>query len=77
MGYRLLHEGRADEAIVVFRLNVDAHPEYANGFDSLGEALAGAGRRDEAIAAFRRALALQPDFDSARAWLERLGAGAR
>ena len=77
LGYRLLREGRTDDAIAVFQVNVRAHPDYANGFDSLGEALAGAGRREEAIAAFRRAVMLDPGFDSARAWLERLGASAR
>ena len=77
LGYRLLRDGRADDAIAVFQVNVRAHPRYANGFDSLGEALAGANRREEAIAAFRRALEIQPDFRSPRDWLHRLGASAR
>lgn len=76
LGYRLLNEGRVDEAIAVFRLNVAVHPDYANGWDSLGEALVRADRRADAIAAFRRALSLDPEAASPRAWLRRLGAEA-
>lgn len=38
MGYELLQYGRVADAIEIFRFNVAAHPQYANGFDSLGEA---------------------------------------
>jgi tetratricopeptide (TPR) repeat protein len=34
----LLQAGRKDEAIAVFRANVDAYPKSANVHDSLGEA---------------------------------------
>lgn len=59
-GYRLLREGRTEEGVAVFRLNVRVHPEYANGWDSLGEALLAVGRREAAIAAYRRAYELDP-----------------
>jgi cytochrome c-type biogenesis protein CcmH/NrfG len=64
----------------VFRLNVAAHPDYANGYDSLGEALAGMGRTEEALAAYGRAIVLDPDGAagaSARQQLESLLASER
>lgn len=72
VGYRLLNEGRQDVAIELFRLNTELHPDYANGWDSLGEALARAHRRDEAIAAYRRALEIDPGLHSAQAAVARL-----
>lgn len=60
LGYRLLREGRTDEALAVFRLNVRVHPEYANGWDSLGETLLAVGRREAGLAAYRRAYELDP-----------------
>ncbi len=75
LGYRLLREGRSDEAIAVFELNVRVHPDYANGWDSLGEAYVQAHRREDAIAAFRRALSIDPELVASREWLRRLGAG--
>lgn len=73
LGYRLLRQGRGDEALDVFRLNVSVHPEYANGWDSLGEALLGAGRRDEGLAAYRRAYELDPRVGRAAEVLGRIG----
>ncbi len=74
LGYRLLRESKGNQAIHVFELNVRVHPEYANGWDSLGEAYVRAHRRDEAIAAFRRALTIQPDLAPSREWLQHLKA---
>lgn len=65
LGYRLLREGRTEEALAVFRLNVGVHPTYANGWDSLGEALLAAGRREEGLDAYRRAFELDPDVGRA------------
>lgn len=75
LGYLLLGEDRVDDAVAVFRLNVELHPGYANGWDSLGEGLATSGAIDEAVAAYERALALDPDGSvgaNARQQLERL-----
>lgn len=75
LGYRFVRASRIDAALTIFRFNVDRHPDYANGFDSLGETLARVGRTEEAIAAYERALALDPDGrvgDHARQQIERL-----
>lgn len=42
-GYELLADGKIDEAIEVFLLNVDAHPDSANSYDSLADAYLAAG----------------------------------
>lgn len=60
LGYRLLDRGRGGDALRVFRLNLAVHPSYANGWDSLGEALLSGGRREEGLDAYRRAYELDP-----------------
>ncbi len=72
LGYKLLNEKRADDAIAVFRVNVDSHPNSANAFDSLGEAYDLAGRKAEAIAAYERSVQINPASPSGLAALARL-----
>jgi hypothetical protein len=74
LGYELLRAGRADRAALVFGVNVRAHPQSANVYDSLAEAYEQLGRRDEAVRNYRRALELNPEQSSAVAGLRRLGA---
>ena len=57
LGYRLLGEGRGEEAIDVFDYNTDIYPDSANVYDSLGEALERMGRLPGAMRAYRRAVA--------------------
>jgi CubicO group peptidase (beta-lactamase class C family) len=72
LGYRRLGRDRVDAAIAVFRLNVDAYPEAANPYDSLGEAYMMRGDSELAIANYQRSLELDPDNGNAVAMLERL-----
>jgi hypothetical protein len=72
VGYKLLGEKRADDAIVVFRVNADTHTASFNAFDSLGEAYDAAGRKNEAIAAYERSVQLNPASPSGIAALARL-----
>jgi dienelactone hydrolase len=60
LGYELSQAGRHDDAIEVFRLNTELHPDSANAWDSLSDGYLAAGRRDEALAAVRRVLELLP-----------------
>ncbi len=48
LGYRLLGEKKIDEAIAVFRRNVEVYPASANVYDSLGDGLDAAGHLEEA-----------------------------
>lgn len=65
LGYALYRHGQVEAALVVFRANVEAHPAYANGWDSLGEILLAEGRRDDGLEAYRRAYELDPDVGRA------------
>lgn len=56
LGYRLLGQGREDEAIEVFEYNVELHPDSANVHDSLGEALERGGKLPGAMRSYRRAV---------------------
>jgi len=71
-GYRLLRQNHIQEAIEIFKLNLALHPEYANGYDSLGEAYLEAGDKEQAIANYEKALQMDPDNDRIKRVLGRL-----
>ena len=73
LGYYYLGEGSVQTAIEVFTLNVEAYPEGANAYDSLGEAYMVAGQNDQAIANYEKSLELDPDNDNAREMLRDMG----
>ncbi len=56
MGYALLGQGKADEALELFRRNVKDHPDSWNTYDSLAEALAAKGDRAGAVLNYGKAL---------------------
>lgn len=56
LGYQLLGEGKPDEAIAVFKVNVERYPASANVYDSLAEAYEREGKLDLA----------EPLYDKAR-----------
>jgi pimeloyl-ACP methyl ester carboxylesterase len=61
LGYELLYLERVDEALIVFRLNVEEFPDAWNPYDSLGEAFAVRGDLELAIQNYRRSLELNPE----------------
>jgi CubicO group peptidase (beta-lactamase class C family) len=73
LGYRLLAVGQVRAAVVIFRKNVEAYPNSANAYDSLGEAYAVAGDTSSAIANYRHSLALDPRNSTAVRMLARFG----
>jgi CubicO group peptidase (beta-lactamase class C family) len=75
VGYELLRNGLVDDAVSVFRLNVELYPDYANGYDSLGEAYMTAGENELAIENYEKSLELDPENDNAVEMLQRLGEG--
>jgi C-terminal processing protease CtpA/Prc/tetratricopeptide (TPR) repeat protein len=72
LGYDLLYAGRTKDAINVFALNVETYPEYANGYDSLGEAYMKNGDNKRAIENYRKSLDLNPGNTNALEMLEKL-----
>ena len=66
LGYLYLNEGRFDEAIAIFKINVENFPDHCNCYDSLGEAYMTAGMKDLAIINYTKALELNPDYPSSR-----------
>ena len=73
MGYGLMGKNRLEEALLVFKLNTELYPDSFNVFDSYGEGLLAAGDREGAIENYRRSLALNPDSQSGKTALKKLG----
>lgn len=62
LGYQLVYAGRISEAIEIFRLNIATYPDYANGFDSMGEVYMIAGQKEKAIEYYKKAIALDSNI---------------
>lgn len=58
LGYQFLFEGKSDEAIGVFKANVERYPGSANVYDSLAEAYERGGRIDLAEPLYNKAMVL-------------------
>jgi tetratricopeptide (TPR) repeat protein len=61
VAYQLLAEKKYDEAIALFKKNVQDHPDSLNVYDSLGEALALTGDKKGAIENYSKALSMSTD----------------
>jgi predicted alpha/beta superfamily hydrolase len=55
MGYQSLFAGRSDEAIMIFKTNVERYPDSANVYDSLAEAYERSGRLELAAPLYEKA----------------------
>lgn len=75
IGYTLLEQARAQDAVIVFRLNSERFPDSPNTHDSLGEALLASGDKDAALSEYRKVLALDPGNANATAMIEKIEAG--
>jgi hypothetical protein len=71
-GYSLLRKKQVNEAIEVLKLNVEAYPQSANAYDSLGEAYLLSGNKEKAIENYEKALTLDPNWENARMVLKKL-----
>ena len=60
LGYSLLQAGRTDDAIAIFKLNVESFPKSSNPYDSLAEAYAAKGEKDLAIKNYAHSIELNP-----------------
>ncbi len=69
----MLQRSRIEDAIEIFKLNVEFFPEAFNPYDSLAEAYMLAGDTRLARLNYERSLRLNPDNTNAVEMLERLG----
>jgi len=60
LGYWLLNKKKIDEAIEVFKMNVEDYPDSANAYDSLGEAYMAKGDKERAIQNYQKSIELNP-----------------
>ncbi len=72
LGYQLLQRDMAEEAIEIFKLNVETFPYAFNPYDSLGEAYMIHGDKEQAIVNFQKSLELNPDNTNAEDKLKEL-----
>jgi glyoxylase-like metal-dependent hydrolase (beta-lactamase superfamily II) len=72
LGYRLMGSGKIDEAIEVFKLNIEAFPESWNVYDSLAEAYMNKGIDDLAIKFYKKSIELNPENNNAKEIVKRL-----
>ena len=58
LGYALLQDGKAKDALTVFQMNVEAYPRSANACDSLSDGFLALENKEEALKYARKTLAL-------------------
>ncbi|HPF71201.1 MAG TPA: MBL fold metallo-hydrolase [Candidatus Krumholzibacteria bacterium] len=75
IAYWMLQNGRAAQAVDVFRLNVELYPGSWNTYDSLAEGLLQIGDREGAQANYARSLELNPQNENGTRMLEQIRDG--
>ncbi|MCX6169695.1 MAG: serine hydrolase [Ignavibacteriales bacterium] len=73
LGYSLMGENKLDEALAVFKLNMEEFSKSSNVYDSYGEALLKKGNKEEAIVNYKKSLELNPRNNDAVKMLKELG----
>lgn len=66
VGYQLLQSGKNEEAVEVFKINVEAFPKSGNAYDSLGEAYLKIGNKKLAIINYKKSVALDPGNENGK-----------
>jgi tetratricopeptide (TPR) repeat protein len=73
LGYYLMGQNRIDDAIEIFKLNIEEHPDKANPYDSMGEAYLRKGEKELAVKFYKKTLELNPGNTGAIEKLKALG----
>jgi len=71
-GYALMNQDHLPEAIEIFKLNIELHPDSSHIHVSLGEAYEKSGQKDLAIINYKKALEINPDNKDAAERLKAL-----
>ena len=72
IGYVLLKARKIDQALQVFKFNVEMFPNAWNPYDSLAEAYAAAGNKKQAIENYEKSIQLNPKNDNGIKMLKKL-----
>ena len=72
LGYKLLSQDKLTEAIEVFKINAQEHPDSFNVKDSLGEAYMKNGDNDMAVINYEKSIQLNPNNENGKSMLEKL-----
>lgn len=72
LGNDLMEIEDLKKAVQVLKLNIDLHPQYANGYDSLAEAYMKSGAKKQAIRNYEKSLELDPKNENAKEMLKKL-----
>jgi len=72
LGYQLLGSEKIDEAVAIFKLNVELFPESFNAYDSLGEVYFQKGEKELAIKNYAKSLDINPNNTNAIRMLNRM-----
>ena len=73
-GYRHLSGGQTPEALEIFRLNAEAHPDDPGALFQFGEFYRYTGQNEAAVEQYHRTLEIDPEHSQASARLAQLGA---
>ncbi|HEX9614312.1 MAG TPA: serine hydrolase, partial [Bacteroidota bacterium] len=77
LGYILMQNGRLENALTIFKLNVSEYPESWNPYDSLAEAFMNAGNKELAIRNYQKSLELNPQNTNAVEMLKKLDSAGK
>jgi predicted alpha/beta superfamily hydrolase len=73
-GYRQLRKKQYDQAVALFRLNIENHPNSWNAYDSMGEAYMDVGNTKLAVENYEKSIALNPDNAGGKEMLKKIKA---
>ena len=73
LGYYYLGHDKIEQAVAIFKINVDAFPKSSNVYDSYGEALLASGEKEKAIENYLKAVELNPGSKEGIQVLKELG----
>ncbi len=74
LGYSFVGKNKFNEAIIIFKMNVEFYPNSANCYDSLAEAFMKSGDKEQAITNYKKSLELNPNNFNAVGMLKELEA---
>ncbi len=73
LGYYYLNSNKIKEAIEIFKLNIKAHPDSYNVYDSMGEAYMKNGDKQLAVDNYKKSIEMNPNNTNGYDMLEKLG----